>query len=134
MDSGKNSVDPFLIDPDSFTPVGISFLKFYNLETSLKDFGYDSLLLNEEGNEIGNICFSLSVTRSSRQKNAAMDLAQVEIWVFKRLMTCLSSPEPKAQVSFSHQNLSVVRRCRCCRLRCKLFTFSFSSPEPPGQF
>ena len=48
-----------------------------------------------------------------------------------------SSPEPKAQVSFSDQNLSVVRRrrCRCRRRRCrKLFTFSSSSPEPLGQF
>ena len=42
----------------------------------------------------------------------------------------LSSPELKAQVSFSDQNLSVV-----CRHRCrKLFTFSSSSPEPLGQF
>ena len=44
----------------------------------------------------------------------------------------ISSPEPKAQVSFSDQNLSVVRR-GCCRSRCccscKLFTFSSSSPE-----
>ena len=44
----------------------------------------------------------------------------------------LSSPEPKAQVSFSDQNLSFVRRCRChwrcrCRRR-KLFIFSYSSP------
>ena len=48
-----------------------------------------------------------------------------------------SSPEPKAQVSFSDQNLSVVRRrrCRCRCRRCrKLFTFSSSSPEPLGQF
>ena len=49
-----------------------------------------------------------------------------------------SSLEPKAQVSFSDQNLSVVRRrCRCrrCRRRrCrKLFTFSSSSPEPLSQ-
>ena len=36
-----------------------------------------------------------------------------------------------AQVSFSDQILSVVRRRRCCR---KLFTFSFSSPEPRGHF
>ena len=43
-----------------------------------------------------------------------------------------SSPEPKAQVSFSDQNLSVVRRCRRCRR--KLFTFSSSSPEPLDQF
>ena len=47
-----------------------------------------------------------------------------------------SSPEPKAQVSFSDQNLSVVRRRwrryrRCCR---KLFTFPSSSPEPLSQF
>ena len=33
-------------------------------------------------------------------------------------------------MSFSDQNLSVVRRCRCR----KLFTFSSSSPEPLGQF
>ena len=44
-----------------------------------------------------------------------------------------SSPEPKAQVSFSDQNLAVVRRCRRRRRR-KLFTFSSSSPEPLGQF
>ena len=56
------------------------------------------------------------------------------------LVHIFSSPEPKAQVSFSDQNLSVVRRrrrCRCCRRRhrCrKLFTFSSSSPEPLGQF
>ena len=35
-------------------------------------------------------------------------------------------------MSFSDQNLSVVRRCRCRRR--KLFTFSSSSPEPFGQF
>ena len=34
-------------------------------------------------------------------------------------------------MSFSDQNLSVVRRGRRCR---KLFTFSSSSPEPVGQF
>ena len=44
-------------------------------------------------------------------------------------MYVLSSPESKAQVSFSDHNLSVVRpRCR------KLFPFSFSSPEPLDQF
>ena len=41
-----------------------------------------------------------------------------------------SSPEPKAQVNFFDQNVSVVRRHRCR----KLFTFSSSSPEPLGQF
>ena len=47
----------------------------------------------------------------------------------------LSSPELKAQVTFSDQNLSVVCRYRrhCWRCR-KLFTFSSSSPEPLGQF
>ena len=48
----------------------------------------------------------------------------------------LSSPEPKAQMSFSDQNLSVVSRCRrrCRRWRCrKLFIFSSSSSEPLGQ-
>ena len=42
-----------------------------------------------------------------------------------------SSPEPKAQLSFSNWNLSVVWRCSSCH---KLFTFSSSSPEPLGQF
>ena len=56
------------------------------------------------------------------------------------LIINFSSPEPKAQVSFSDQNLSVVcrrcrrRRCRRCRRCRKLFTFSSSSPEPLGQF
>ena len=44
-----------------------------------------------------------------------------------------SSPEPKAQVSFSDKNLYVVRCCRCCRLRCRCH-ISTSSPEPVGQF
>ena len=45
------------------------------------------------------------------------------------------SREPKAQVSFIGQNVSVVRRRRHCLLRCrKLFTFSSSSPEPLCQF
>ena len=48
---------------------------------------------------------------------------EIYIWVF------YSSPEPKAQVSFSDQNLSVIRCHRCFRCR-KLFTFSSSSPEP----
>ena len=58
------------------------------------------------------------------------------IWlVYYKSSEIFSSPEPKAQVSFSDQNLSVVRHCRCCRCRCrKLFTFSSSSPEPLGQF
>mgnify|MGYP003690877341 CR=1 FL=1 len=47
----------------------------------------------------------------------------------------ISSPEPKAQVSFSDHNLSVVRRRHCRRWRCrKLYTVSSSSPEPLGQF
>ena len=51
-------------------------------------------------------------------------------------MKCFTS-SPKAQVSFSDQNVSVVRRCRRCRRRWrrrKLFTFKSSSPEPLGQF
>ena len=68
----------------------------------------------------------------------------IDIIGFKYL-SIFSSPEPKAQVSFSDQNLSVIRRCRrrcrrcrrrCRRCRCrrKLFTFSSSSPEALGQF
>ena len=44
----------------------------------------------------------------------------------------LCSREPKAQVSFSDNNVFVVRRRRCRRCR-KLITFS-SSPESQGQF
>ena len=51
------------------------------------------------------------------------------LWCF------FSSPEPKAQVSFSDKSFSVVRRRCCCRHCChKLFTFSSSSPEPLDQF
>ena len=58
---------------------------------------------------------------------------------FSWFISCVaffSSAEPTAQVSFSDQNLSAVRRrCRRCRRRCrKLFTFSSSSPEQLGQF
>ena len=62
------------------------------------------------------------------------------VWMFNLLTYLIfSSPEPKAQVSFSDQNLSIVSRCRRCRSRrcwcCrKLFTFSSSSSEPLGQF
>ena len=48
-----------------------------------------------------------------------------------------SSPELKAQVSFSDHLSSVVClsvRPSVCLSVCKLFTFSFSSPEPLGQF
>ena len=57
---------------------------------------------------------------------------KLKIPVLSPNLPIFSSPEPKAQVSFSDQNLSVVRR-RCCRCR-KLFTFSSSSQEPLGQF
>ena len=56
------------------------------------------------------------------------------ICVKQRGFYLFSSPEPKAQVNFSDQNMSVVRRrCRCRRCF-KLFTFSFSSPESLDQF
>ena len=46
-----------------------------------------------------------------------------------------SSPEPKAQVSFSDQNLSVVRRrFRCSRRRRRILFIFSSSQEPQGQF
>ena len=53
--------------------------------------------------------------------------------MFMFLVIVISSPEPKAQVSFSDHSLSVVRRRRC-RFFHKLFTFSSSSQEPLGQF
>ena len=57
--------------------------------------------------------------------------------VFKTVCSPSNSlPKPKAQVSFSDQNLSVVRRCRYCHCRCyrKLFTFLSSSQEPLYQY
>ena len=49
-----------------------------------------------------------------------------------QMISVISSSEPKAQVSFSDQNMSIV--C-CCPWHChKLFTFPSSSPEPMGQF
>ena len=53
-------------------------------------------------------------------------------WYLVWLTLIFSSPEPKAQVSFSDHNLSVVRRRRCSC--CKFFTFSSYSPEPLGKF
>ena len=48
------------------------------------------------------------------------------------LENVLGSPEPKAQVIFSDQNVSVASRCRSrCRC-CKIFTLSSSIPEPLG--
>ena len=55
-------------------------------------------------------------------------------FLLKDNSSVFSSPEPKAQVTFTNQNLSVVRHRRFCRCRRKLFTFSSSSPEPLGQF
>ena len=49
----------------------------------------------------------------------------------KQFVLCFSSPEPKAQVSFSGQNLFVIWHRRRWR---KHFTFSSSSPQPLGQF
>ena len=61
--------------------------------------------------------------------------------VFLKKSFIFSSPELKAQVSFSDHLSSVVclsaRPSVCpsvCLSFCKLFTFSSSSPEPLGQF
>ena len=73
-------------------------------------------------------------TRSACTLQTFIKHRRAHFW--SEFLSFFSSPEPKAQVSFSDQNLSVVRRCRRCR-RCrrrrrKLFTFSSSSPEPLG--
>ena len=60
--------------------------------------------------------------------NSSLSCMKIEVR-FSSLIF-LSSPEPKAQVSFSDQNLSV----DCCCGHRKLFTFSSSSQEPLGQF
>ena len=66
-------------------------------------------------------------------KESHQNLNDIQIFFFWHLL--FSSPERKAQLSFSDQNLSIVCRCRCFRCPCcKLFTFSSSSPEPLSQF
>ena len=56
-------------------------------------------------------------------------------------LVLFSSPEPKAGVSFSNRNLSVVRRCRCFfprvdnyEMRKYIDKLKKSSREPLGQF
>ena len=64
-------------------------------------------IFNIEGNNFDPITYCIC-------KIMLFCLMPLFCWIF-------SSPEPKAQVSFSDQNLSVVCPCRCC----KLLTFSF---------
>ena len=97
----------------------------------VEDVEYMYISYNEAEIGMSNTC--ILTIKQSGMLNTCMFLTvlgniavSVCSWVF-------SSPEPKAQVSFSDQNLSVVRPCRCCCRR-KLFTFSSSSPEPLGQF
>ena len=53
------------------------------------------------------------------------------MYVSKTPKLVFSSPEQKAQVSFSDQNLSFVRCCCYCH---KLFTLSSSSPDHWANF
>ena len=75
---------------------------------------------------------------SDTENAAAGILSFISEIFFSFLFVRFSTPEPKAQVKFSDQNVSFVRRpCRrrrCRRRPCrKLSTFSSSSPEPLGQ-
>ena len=75
----------------------------------------------------------------NRYKCKVLHNARLDIYEHCQILkytnpSLISSPEPKAQVSFSNQNLSVVRRRHCRRRWRKLFTFLSSSPEPLGQF
>ena len=59
------------------------------------------------------------------------------IITYELAFSLFSSPELKAQVSFSNHLSSVVCLSVCpsvCLSVCKLFTFSSSSPEPQGLF
>jgi hypothetical protein len=60
----------------------------------------------------------------------------LENFINYQFSALFSSPELKAQVSFSDRFLSVVRLsvCRLASVVCKLFTFLTSSPEPLDQF
>ena len=74
---------------------------------------------------------SISSNRTFQGKPSILNLWP---WPWSLAGLLFSLPEPKAQVSSSDQDLSLVRHHRyhyCC---CKLFTFSSSSPEPLGQF
>ena len=102
----------------------------------------DSILIHDIGS-ISAIYRQLSFFNSVGNFNLATNFTTMcvrnECFLlhFSLGINIFSSPEPKAQVSFSDQNLSVVRRrcCRCCRCRChKLFTFSSPSLEPLSQF
>lgn len=54
------------------------------------------------------------------------------VYIIKVSLSFKLTSEPKAQVSFSYQNMPVV--CCCCCCCCKILTFSSSSPELLGQF
>ena len=62
-----------------------------------------------------------------------MQISQTSSEVKREHQIFFGSPEPKAQVIFSGQNLSVARRRRH-RRRCNVFIFSSFSTEPLGQF
>ena len=79
---------------------------------------------------------TLALLVSIMEFQTCMCSAQISSMCYTQIALCLvhftwflAHLSLKVQVSFSDQNLSVVG-CRCR----KLFTFSSSSPEPPGQF
>ena len=52
------------------------------------------------------------------------------LFIIQKFIHIFSSPQPKAHMPFSDQNLLVVHRRHCH----KQFTFSSHSPEPLDQF
>ena len=82
----------------------------------------------------GHSCItSYRISRNIKQSKIERFILKIQYQILARLyFSHFSSPDPKAQVSFSDQNLFVLGQCRS-RHR-KLFTFSSSSLEPLGQF
>ena len=82
----------------------------------------------------GHLCIaSYRISRNIKQSKNERFILQIQYQILaRRNFSHFSSPEPKAQVSFSDQNLFVLGHCRYRRR--KLFTFSSSPPEPVGQF
>ncbi|XP_078341954.1 kinesin-like protein KIF14 [Crassostrea virginica] len=72
-----NDCDPFIIDTETFTPVGISFAKFLNQ----KEFGsrqeYKNPISDEDGKEIGRLSCSFHFLHTDKQ-NKSLDKALQE--------------------------------------------------------
>uniref|UniRef100_A0A8W8LM02 Kinesin motor domain-containing protein n=1 Tax=Magallana gigas TaxID=29159 RepID=A0A8W8LM02_MAGGI len=65
----ENDFDPFDITPDSYTPVGASFVKRDDSGRKQKAKYNKSDLLDQKGSKIGHLCSSFEVTETPRTKS-----------------------------------------------------------------